>query len=180
MGSFHLCTPKFEALHVIICFLFSDSFEIAAPSNRHIVSEPGKNVTLTCQPAGKWPVQQVTWEKIQPHQIDILTICNLSQGKSYASKYQREIWSSCSQDMRSTFIIMPHVTASDSGLYRCCFKASTGDSETFVMRLTVTDGEYNGEYEYVMDVFKCSKWIRPTTWVGFCCLFHDSGIQNSF
>ncbi|XP_072676651.1 CD226 antigen isoform X1 [Canis lupus baileyi] len=138
----------------VIQVVASDSFEIAAPSNRHIVSEPGKNVTLTCQPAGKWPVQQVTWEKIQPHQIDILTICNLSQGKSYASKYQREIWSSCSQDMRSTFIIMPHVTASDSGLYRCCFKASTGDSETFVMRLTVTDGEYNGktDNQYILFV----------------------------
>lgn len=91
------------------------------------------------------------WEKIQPHQIDLLTSCNLSQGKSYTSKYQRQILSDCSQGMRSTFIIMPHIMASDSGLYRCFFKAHAGDSETpemFAMRLTVTDGEY------VMDVFQ--------------------------
>uniref|UniRef100_A0A8C4MZ56 CD226 molecule n=1 Tax=Equus asinus asinus TaxID=83772 RepID=A0A8C4MZ56_EQUAS len=50
-----------------------DSFEIDAPSNSHILSEPGKNVTLTCQLQMKWPLQQVTWEKIQPHQIDLLT-----------------------------------------------------------------------------------------------------------
>ncbi|XP_032728145.1 CD226 antigen isoform X3 [Lontra canadensis] len=128
----------------VIQVIASDSFEIAVPSRNHIVSEPGKNVTLTCQLPQKGPIQQVTWEKIQPHQIDLLTSCNLSQGKGYASKYQRQILSNCSQGMTSSFIVMPHVMASDSGLYRCCFKASTGDNgtlETIAMRLTVTDGE---------------------------------------
>ncbi|XP_032166047.1 CD226 antigen isoform X1 [Mustela erminea] len=125
------------------------SFEIAVPSRNHIVSEPGKNVTLTCQLPQKGPVQQVTWEKIQPHQIDLLTSCNLSQGKGYASKYQRQILSNCSPGMTSSFILMPHVMASDSGLYRCCFKASTGDNgtlETIAMRLTVTDGKTDNQY----------------------------------
>ncbi|XP_059265794.1 CD226 antigen isoform X2 [Mustela nigripes] len=128
----------------VIQVVASDSFEIAVPSRNHIVSEPGKNVTLTCQLPQKGPIQQVTWEKIQPHQIDLLTSCNLSQGKGYASKYQRQILSNCSLGMTSSFIVMPHVMASDSGLYRCCFKASTGDNgtlETIAMRLTVTDGE---------------------------------------
>ncbi|XP_032166053.1 CD226 antigen isoform X4 [Mustela erminea] len=130
-------------------FRTSDSFEIAVPSRNHIVSEPGKNVTLTCQLPQKGPVQQVTWEKIQPHQIDLLTSCNLSQGKGYASKYQRQILSNCSPGMTSSFILMPHVMASDSGLYRCCFKASTGDNgtlETIAMRLTVTDGKTDNQY----------------------------------
>ncbi|XP_029787066.1 CD226 antigen [Suricata suricatta] len=138
----HLCTPKFEVLSVIICFLFSDDFEMAVPSNSHVVSEPGQNITLTCQLPTRWPVQQVTWERIQPHQIDLLTSCNLSQGKSYTSKYQRRVLSDCRPGMRSAFIIMPHVGASDSGLYRCGFKARTGENETFVIRFTVTDGEY--------------------------------------
>ncbi|XP_032278686.1 CD226 antigen [Phoca vitulina] len=133
----------------VIQVVASDSFEIAVPSNSHIVSEPGKNVTLTCQLPQKWPIHQVMWEKIQPHQIDLLTSCNLSQGKSYTSKYQRQILSDCSQGMRSTFIIMPHIMASDSGLYRCFFKAHAGDSETpemFAMRLTVTDGKTDNQY----------------------------------
>lgn len=130
----------------VIQVVASDDFEIAVPSNSHVVSEQGKNTTLTCQLPKKWPVQQITWEKIQPHQIDLLTSCNLSQGKSYTSKYQRWILSDCSPGMRSTFIIMPHVMASDSGLYRCCFKATTGENETFVMRLTVTDGKMDNQY----------------------------------
>ncbi|XP_032728143.1 CD226 antigen isoform X2 [Lontra canadensis] len=133
----------------VIQVIASDSFEIAVPSRNHIVSEPGKNVTLTCQLPQKGPIQQVTWEKIQPHQIDLLTSCNLSQGKGYASKYQRQILSNCSQGMTSSFIVMPHVMASDSGLYRCCFKASTGDNgtlETIAMRLTVTDGKTDNQY----------------------------------
>ncbi|XP_006192540.2 CD226 antigen [Camelus ferus] len=121
----------------------SDNFEIAVPSNSQTVSEPGKNVTLSCQPQMKWPLQEVTWEKIQPHQINLLTSCNLSQGRSYASKYPRQILSNCSQGARRSFITFPLVTASDSGLYRCGFKASTGENETFVIRLTVTHGEHN-------------------------------------
>uniref|UniRef100_A0A8C7B0A7 CD226 antigen n=2 Tax=Neovison vison TaxID=452646 RepID=A0A8C7B0A7_NEOVI len=133
----------------VIQVVASDSFEIAVPSRNHIVSEPGKNVTLTCQLPQKGPIQQVTWEKIQPHQIDLLTSCNLSQGKGYASKYQRQILSNCSLGMTSSFIVMPHVMASDSGLYRCCFKASTEDNgtlETIAMRLTVTDGKTDNQY----------------------------------
>uniref|UniRef100_A0A452QCP5 CD226 molecule n=1 Tax=Ursus americanus TaxID=9643 RepID=A0A452QCP5_URSAM len=60
----------------VIQVVASDRFEIAVPSNSHIISEAGENVTLTCQLPGKWPVHQVTWEKIQPHQIDLLTSCN--------------------------------------------------------------------------------------------------------
>uniref|UniRef100_A0A8D1CSF6 Ig-like domain-containing protein n=1 Tax=Sus scrofa TaxID=9823 RepID=A0A8D1CSF6_PIG len=51
----------------------SDTFEVAVPSTSQTVSELGKNVTLTCQPQMKWQLQQVMWEKIQPHQIDLLT-----------------------------------------------------------------------------------------------------------
>ncbi|KAF0885366.1 CD226 antigen [Crocuta crocuta] len=130
----------------VIQVVASDDFEMAVPSNSHVVSEPGQNITLTCQLPTKWPVQQITWEKIQPHQIDLLTSCNLSQGKSYTSKYQRWILSDCRLGMRSTFIIIPHVVASDSGLYRCCFKARTGENETSVMRFTISDGKMDNQY----------------------------------
>ncbi|XP_004280048.1 CD226 antigen [Orcinus orca] len=123
----------------------SDGFETAVPSNSQTVSEPGKNVTLTCQPRAKWLLQEVTWEKIQPHQIDLLTSCNLSQGRSYTSKYPRQILSNCTQGMRRAFITMPHIRTSDSGLYRCGFKASTGETETFMTKLIVTDGKTNNQ-----------------------------------
>ncbi|KAM9224481.1 CD226 antigen [Dugong dugon] len=129
----------------VIRVVQSDSFETDVPSNKHLDSEPGKNVTLTYQLQRKQPMQLVMWEKIQPHQIDLLTFCNLSQGRSYISKYQRQILTNCSQGMRRSFIVIHHVTASDSGLYRCSFEASTGEKETFVVRLTVTNGKTNNQ-----------------------------------
>ncbi|XP_030192461.1 CD226 antigen isoform X3 [Lynx canadensis] len=130
----------------VIRVVASDDFEIAVPSDSHMVSEPGKNITLSCELPTKWPVQQITWEKIQPHQIDLLTSCNLSQGKIYTSKYQRWVSSDCSPGMTSTFITMPQAVVSDSGLYRCGFSAGTGENETFVRRLTVTDGKMDNRY----------------------------------
>ncbi|XP_064150483.1 CD226 antigen [Loxodonta africana] len=130
----------------VIRVVQSDRFETAVPSNKHLDSEPGKNITLTYQLQSKEPMQLVMWEKIQPHQIDLLTFCNLSQGRSYASKYQRQILTSCSQGMRKSFVVIQNVTASDSGLYRCSFEASTGQKETFVVRLTVTDGKTDNQY----------------------------------
>ncbi|XP_040120278.1 CD226 antigen isoform X1 [Oryx dammah] len=111
-----------------------------------MVSEPGKNITFTCEPRENRLLEEVSWEKIQPQQIDLLISCNVSQGRSYTSKYPRQILSNCSKDMKKAFVTMPNVIGSDSGLYRCGFKASTGEKETFVMRLTVTDGENKNTY----------------------------------
>lgn len=126
----------------------SDSFEINVSSNSHTVSSPGENITLTCEFHMKWPVHEVTWEKLQSHQIDHLITCNLSQGRGHTSKHQRQILSDCSQGMNRTSITVPHVTASDSGLYRCRFRGGPGEKETFVTRLTVTDGETDNQYIY--------------------------------
>ena len=146
---------EFKDQNVITCLFSSDSFEDAGPPNSQMVSEPGKNVTLTCQPKEKCLLEEVSWEKIQPQQIDVLISCNLSHGRSYTSKYPRQILSNCSHGMRKAFVTIPNVTGSDSGLYRCGFKASTGEKETFVMRLTVTDGEW------VACVSKHQKWEKP-------------------
>ncbi|MEJ1286421.1 CD226 antigen [Cricetulus griseus] len=116
------------------------SFEIAASSNGYQYAETGQNVTLNCQLPRNWPVQQVMWEKVQPHQVDILASCNLSQGTRYTSKYLRRIWSNCSQESIQS-VIIPNAMAADSGLYRCRSEASTGEKETFVIRLVITDGE---------------------------------------
>ncbi|XP_043744700.1 CD226 antigen isoform X1 [Cervus elaphus] len=136
-----LHTFPFGAWEKVIRVVPSDSFEDAGPPNSQMVSEPGKNITLTCQPKEKSLLEEVSWEKIQPQQIDVLISCNLSHGRSYTSKYPRQILSNCSHGMKKAFVTIPNVTGSDSGLYRCGFKASTGEKETFVMRLTVTDGE---------------------------------------
>ncbi|XP_004684087.1 PREDICTED: CD226 antigen [Condylura cristata] len=123
------------------------SFETAVSSDKHVLSKPGGNITLTCPLHMKWPLQEVRWEKIQPHQIDLLTNCNLSQGRSYALKYRRQVESNCSEEASSS-IVLPLVTASDSGLYRCLIKASTGENDTYVLRLTVTHGKM--DYQYIL------------------------------
>nr|XP_055224304.1 CD226 antigen isoform X2 [Gorilla gorilla gorilla] len=135
----------YPTLLLALLHVYRDSFEAAVPSNRHIVSEPGKNVTLTCQPQMTWPVQAVRWEKIQPRQIDLLTYCNLVHGRNFTSKFPRQIVSNCSHG-RWSVIVIPDVTASDSGLYRCHLKASAGENETFVMRLTVAEGKTDNQY----------------------------------
>ncbi|XP_012320816.2 CD226 antigen isoform X3 [Aotus nancymaae] len=138
--------PQFlDSSPVPVGFHGADSFETAMPPNSHIVSEPGKNITLTCQPQMTWPVQEVRWEKIQPHQIDLLTYCNLVHGRNFTSSFPRQIVNNCSHGVES-FIIIPDARASDSGLYSCRFQASTGENETFVMRLTVAEGKTDNQY----------------------------------
>lgn len=124
-----------------LCFFFPDSFEITAPSNGCLSAEPGQNVTLSCQLPNNWPMQQVMWEKVQPHQVDVLASCNLSQRTSYTSKYLRKTWSNCSQGSTQSVLFIPNATSADSGLYRCRSEASTGEQKTYVIRLIITDGE---------------------------------------
>ncbi|XP_031222083.1 CD226 antigen isoform X2 [Mastomys coucha] len=126
--------------------VWSDSFEIAAPLDSHLYAEPGQDVTLSCQLQRTWPVQQVIWEKVQPHQVDILASCNLSQGTRYTSKYLRQTWSNCSQGSMKSVLTIPHAMATDSGLYRCRSEASTGKNKTFVIRLIITDGGNNKHF----------------------------------
>ncbi|XP_004461572.1 CD226 antigen [Dasypus novemcinctus] len=148
VGFYSCCLNTFPSGYweKVIQVVQSDSFTIALQSNSHVVSEPGENITLTCQPQTKWLTEQITWEKIQPHQIDLITFCNLSQGRSYTSKYQRQILTNCSRGLGWSSIVLPQVTFSDSGLFRCCFKAKTGENETFVVRLTVTDGKTDSQH----------------------------------
>ncbi|XP_063087545.1 CD226 antigen isoform X3 [Cavia porcellus] len=115
----------------------SDSFETQLRDYSNVVSSPG-HVTLTYVFQMNGTVQQVTWERIQPHQIDLLMRCNLSRGTSW-SRYRKQIVTNCTQGLRSTFIIIPNATASDSGFYRCNVTFSTGQNETFLRRLTITD-----------------------------------------
>lgn len=122
----------------------SDSFELKLRNHNHRVLSPG-DITLTYELQMNGSAQEVTWERIQSHQMDLLMHCNLSRGKSY-SKYRKQIVTNCAQGMRSSFITIPNATYSDSGLYRCQFVASTGETETFLMSLTITDGETNNQY----------------------------------
>ncbi|XP_055987517.1 CD226 antigen isoform X2 [Sorex fumeus] len=123
-----------------------DAFEIVESPSQPVVSAPGKNVTLTCQLPVEWPVEKITWEKIQPHQIDLLTSCNLSQGRSCASKYHRKLWSSCSPGMQESSLTLPQATESDSGLYRCDFNVLAVENATCVIRLTVAYGKNDSLY----------------------------------
>ncbi|XP_052011207.1 CD226 antigen isoform X2 [Apodemus sylvaticus] len=126
--------------------VWSDSFEIAASPDSYLSVEPGQDVTLSCQLQRTWPVKQVIWEKVQPHQVDILASCNLSQGTRYTSKYLRPTWNNCSQGSMKSSLIIPQATATDSGLYRCRSEASMEINETFVIRLIITDGGMNKHF----------------------------------
>ncbi|XP_040841046.1 CD226 antigen isoform X3 [Ochotona curzoniae] len=125
----------------------SDGFEITVPPNSHIIAESGKNITLTHRLQSTWKVQRVTWERIQPHQIDVLASCNMLQGGSHTSKYKRQVVSTCSEGRSSTSTItIPQASASDAGLYRCRFLGQAGENETFVTQLTITDGKIDNQY----------------------------------
>lgn len=124
----------------------SDSFEITAPLDSYLSAEPGQNVTLSCQLERTWLVKLVIWEKIQPHQVDILASCNLSQGTRYTSKHLRQTWSDCSQGSMKSVLIIPYAMTADSGLYRCRSEASTGTNTTCVIRLIITDGGTNKHF----------------------------------
>ncbi|XP_070309045.1 CD226 antigen isoform X3 [Odocoileus virginianus] len=158
-----LHTFPFGTWEKVIRVVPSDSFEDAGPPNSQMVSEPGENVTLTCQPKEKCLLEEMSWEKIQPQQIDVLISCNLSHGRSYTSKYPRQILSNCSRGMKKAFVTIPNVTGSDSGLYRCGFKASTGEKETFVMRLTVTDEGEGNSKEAHLKISGSHRIGQPTT-----------------
>ncbi|KAL1773673.1 CD226 antigen isoform X1 [Sigmodon hispidus] len=128
----------------------SDSFEITAPSNGYLSAEPGQNVTLSCQLPRKWSMQQVIWEKVQPHQIDILDSCNLSPGTRFKSKYIRKTWSNCSQGSMQSVLIIPNAVTADSGLYRCRFENSTEEKETIAIRLIISDGGTNKHFSFLI------------------------------
>ncbi|XP_037001412.2 CD226 antigen isoform X2 [Artibeus jamaicensis] len=144
--SCRLDTFPYGSWEKVIQVVPADRFETAVSPNSHVVSETGENVTLTYEFQTNSSMQQVTWEKVQPRQIDLLTRCDLPQGKSNTSRYPRQILSTCAQGMRRSTIVLPQVTASDSGLYRCLFQADTGENETFVFRLTVTDDKTVNHY----------------------------------
>ncbi|XP_051019850.1 CD226 antigen [Acomys russatus] len=117
----------------------SGSFAAAVSPNSYLSAEPGQNVTLSCQLQRSQPVQHVIWEKVQPHQVDILASCDLSQRTSYMSKYPRQTWSNCSHGSTQSVLIIRDAIAADSGLYRCRSEPSTGE-KTVVIKLIITDG----------------------------------------
>ncbi|XP_036597233.1 CD226 antigen [Trichosurus vulpecula] len=155
----------------VINVVQTDGFEIRVPSNSHMVSEPGKNVTFVFQTHMASPLKHVTWERIRSHQIDHLASCNLNNGKSYGLKYQRKISISCSQGMKSSSIVIQNVTASDSGFYQCCLTTNTGENETFVMTLTVTDAKTDHQIFFLMAGGAASFLILVTSIIiiSYCC-----------
>ncbi|XP_043835391.1 CD226 antigen [Dromiciops gliroides] len=156
----------------VIKVVHSDAFEIQVSSNNHMVSEAGKNVTFVFQTHMASPLKHVTWERIQPHQIDHLTSCNLNNEKSYGFKYSKKILTNCSQGMKSSFIVIHNVTASDSGFYQCCLTTDTGENETFVIRLTVTDAKTDHQIFFLMAggaASSLSLAIFIIIIIGYCC-----------
>ncbi|XP_072460227.1 CD226 antigen [Notamacropus eugenii] len=173
LGRYYCSLQLFPLGHwkKVIKVVQTDGFEIGVPSNSHMVSEPGKNVTFTFQTHMASPLKHVTWERIRPHQIDHLTSCNLDNGKSYGLKYQRKILLSCSQEMKSSSIVIQNVTASDSGFYQCCLTTNTGENETFVMRLTVTAEKTDYQIVFFMVGGAALVLILAISiiFISFCC-----------
>ncbi|XP_028920462.1 CD226 antigen isoform X2 [Ornithorhynchus anatinus] len=120
----------------------TDDFAVTRSPGRHMWSKPGQTANLTCKGpearAGVQPILSVTWEWIRPHQVDTLLHCELALGMSYGSTDRRRIQGPCSQTMTSSFLVLRNVTASDSGLYRCTFRSSTGLNMTCETRLDIS------------------------------------------
>ncbi|XP_074063864.1 CD226 antigen [Macrotis lagotis] len=155
----------------VIKVVQSDNFEIHVPTNSQMVSEPGKNVRFVFQTHLTGPLKHVTWERIQPHQIDHLTSCDLNNEKTYGLKYQRKILTNCNQGMTSSSIVIHNVTTSDSGFYQCCLTTNTGENETFVMTLTVTDAKIDHQIVFFLAGGVASFLILVIIIIiiGYCC-----------
>ncbi|XP_069884708.1 CD226 antigen [Dipodomys merriami] len=127
----------------------TDKFESIALLNETIpelVTESGQNITLNYQFQMKGPVKTVIWEKIQPHQIDILTSCDLLEGSPYTSKYQNKVWATCRQGSRVSILFIPNVTVSESAIYCCLVEATTGEKESYMIRLIVYGPKHEPSY----------------------------------
>ncbi|XP_012874331.1 PREDICTED: CD226 antigen isoform X2 [Dipodomys ordii] len=128
----------------------TDKFESIALLNETIpelVTESGQNITLNYQFQMKGPVKTVIWEKIQPHQIDILTSCDLLEGSPYTSKYQNKVWATCRQGSRVSILFIPNVTVSESAIYCCLVEATTGEKESYMVRLIVYGPKQGGNIQ---------------------------------
>ncbi|XP_038602058.1 CD226 antigen [Tachyglossus aculeatus] len=130
----------------------TDDFAVPRSPGSLMWSEPGQTANLTCKGpavrAGGRPVLYVTWERIRPHQVDTLLHCELALGMSYGSPDHGHIQGPCSQRMSSSFLVLHNVTASDSGLYRCTFRSSTGLNMTCETRLVVSAAELGHSHVY--------------------------------
>ncbi|XP_049624857.1 CD226 antigen-like [Suncus etruscus] len=124
----------------------TDGFEIVESPEKQVVSTTGKNITLTCPLPVDSPIERITWEKIQPHQIDLLSKCDLPLGQSDASKFHREIWSSCSKDMPVSIIILYQVLVSDSAIYQCEFQTLKAQNASCLIKLTVNSDDHDSLY----------------------------------
>ncbi|KAM4840926.1 CD226 antigen isoform 2-T4 [Thomomys bottae] len=139
------------SMEKVIQVVKTDHFESIALLNETISdldSETGQNITLTYQFRTKGPVKKVTWKKIQPHQVDVLTSCNLLEERTSASKYYKQVWATCRQRSRVSLLFIPSISVAESAIYCCLVEASTGDQETYVVRLTVHDPESEANYQH--------------------------------
>nr|XP_033790864.1 CD226 antigen [Geotrypetes seraphini] len=114
----------------------SEEFEVTMEPLYHILAELEQNVTFSCQYTLGDKVKQVTWEKIREGQMDIMGLCNLSEGKYYGANYKQRLTLHCSNPMNSSTVVIQEVSVADEGLYRCYFDGITGN-QTFLISLTI-------------------------------------------
>ncbi|EPY75130.1 hypothetical protein CB1_001792005 [Camelus ferus] len=127
-----------------------------------------ENLTLECVYPSTDTLTQMEWFKVNTQEKESIAILSPTYGAVVREPYAGRVYFSnstlASNDMTLSFRnaseadvgfyscflhTFPHgpwekvIRVVPSGLYRCGFKASTGENETFVIRLTVTHGEHN-------------------------------------
>ncbi|XP_048219241.1 CD226 antigen [Perognathus longimembris pacificus] len=161
----HFYTFPDGGMEKIIQVVTTDNFESLASLNETIpelASGTGQNITLTYQFQMKGPVKRVTWEKIQPHQTDVLTSCNLLEERSYTANYQLQAWANCRNGSRASLLFIPSLTASAAAIYRCLVEGSAGERETYWVRLTVHQPQIASSHQ-VLHLKAQDQWM---TWEG--------------
>lgn len=80
-------------------------------------------------------MKRVTWERVHEGTVDHIVKCTLPNQSVHGSDYEERVKIDCATQANS--IVLWNVTASDSGMFRCCYIGVSGESGAHWTKLTV-------------------------------------------
>ncbi|XP_015263114.1 PREDICTED: CD226 antigen [Gekko japonicus] len=125
----------------------SGNFTPPVSAGSHIITGPGKNVTFRCGTAPVIAMKHVTWERAHEGTVDTIVKCTQLSQSVHGSDYEERVEINCSTQANT--IVLWNVTASDSGMFRCCYIGASGESGVHWTKLTVT---VNVPSDYKMNI----------------------------
>ncbi|XP_077208981.1 CD226 antigen [Paroedura picta] len=113
----------------------SGNFTPPVSAGSHVIIELGKNATLRCGTDSVIGMKHVTWERVHEGAVDTMVKCKLNQS-IHGSDYEERVETDCATQANT--IVLQNVTASDSGMFRCCYSRVSGESGAHLTKLTIT------------------------------------------